>query len=250
MPPYILKTLPPYVLKPTAVEIVLWILQAFLLLLALRKSRGIAQDRTVSASACALAIALAWNWRLIYEFALAAGGYWYFVADDPSRWWQSVSWSHDPYFISWDGVWQGGTFYLHGAAMRLVRDPLIASKLVSGFYSVLPLLGLFILTQGLYRNRKFSIAVVLFAAPLWVHLLLGTGALAEMPVVGFMLGGVGLLLLSLDQLAPRRTRLELGAALAFAAATTFHMVAWMMLTPVLMMWLGYSCTVALATAQP
>src|SRR5664279_2780487 len=183
--------MPPYSVKLTTFELILWLLECGLLFYALSRRRRIVEDHSTSILACAFAIMLAWNWRLNYEFALGSSGFWYLVADDPARWTMSYGWSRHPYFITWDGIWQGGTFYLHGAAMRLVRDPMMASKLVSAFYSLLPLLGLFILTQGLYRSRKFSLFVVLFSAPLWLHVLLSTGSLAEMPVVGLMLTGVG-----------------------------------------------------------
>ena len=61
-----------------------------------------------------------------------------------------------------------------------------------------------------------------------------------MPVVGLMLAGVGFLLLSLGESASRRNRREIIAALCFAAATSFHVTAWMMLIPVLLIWLGYA----------
>src|SRR5664279_3796995 len=183
--------MPSYPASLSAPEIVLWVLQIAIILYVIRRPGRIHEDKSVSPVACAFVLLLAWNFRLIYEFALGSSGFWYFVGDDPSRVLMSYSWSRDPFFITWDGIWQGGTFYLHGAAMRVVRDPMFASKMVSAFYGLFPLLGLYVFTQGLYRNRKLSLAAVLVTAPLWLHLLMSTGALAEMPMVGLMLTGVG-----------------------------------------------------------
>jgi hypothetical protein len=212
---------------------ILWGLEVLALVLALR-ARGLrppGETRSLTAERSAIAILLAWSWRLVYVFVLASSGFRYLVPDDVARWLLSWGWSVSPYFVTWDGVWQGGTFFVHGAAMTVLHDPLVASKFVSAFYNLLPLVGIFVLTQGLYRNARLSSLAVVAAAPWWLHILLGTGTMTEMPVTGLMLAGVGLLLLVLDE--KTRERNAVGAmivsALCFAAATSFHLVAWMML---------------------
>jgi hypothetical protein len=183
--------------------------------------------------ALALALTLGWAWRLVYQFVLASSGFWYFVADDPCRWLLAWSWSREPFLITWDGIWQGATFYLHGLAMRIGGDPLVASKFVSAFYPLICLAGILVFTLGLYRDGRLAAAAVAFAAPWSLHVLLGTGTMTEMPVVGLLLGGSGLLLAGLRAEGPRRRRLLVFAALALAAATAFHFVAWMIVAAIL-----------------
>ena len=232
--------MPPYPVRLSSPEILLWVLECALIVLLLRRSTHLNEDSNVSPLAVAVVLLLGWNWRLIYLFALGASQFWYFVGDDMARFLMSYGWSRHPYFITWDGIWQGGTFYVHGLAMRLIADPLVASKLVSAVYSLLPLVGICIFTEGLYRNRRLSLAVVMVTAPLWLHLLLSTGTLAEMPTAGFMLAGAGFLLLSANRASSRRRLLQLLAALSFAAGTSFHVTAWMMVLPVLLIWFGYA----------
>jgi hypothetical protein len=188
----------------------------------------------------ALVISLAWCWRLAYQFVLEASGFSHYVADDPCRWLLAWSWAEHPYVLTWDGVWQGATFYLHGLAMRLGPDPLTASKFVSAVYPLIGLVGLFVFTLGLYQDRVLATASVAFAAPWWHHILLGTGAMAELPVLGFVLGGTGLFFIALRSAERRRRVFLLLSALSFAVATAFHVIAWMALTAFLLAAFGYA----------
>ena len=212
---------------------ILWSLQGLVLILAWRAGRRAGEESAPSLTreGCIIAILVAWIWRLIYLFVLSSRGFAYLVPDDVARWLLSWGWSVSPYLISWDGIWQGGTFYVHGAAMALLRDPLVASKFVSAFSNLLPLIGIFVLTQGLYRSSRLSAVAVVAAAPWWLPILLGTGAMTEMPVTGLFLAGVGLLLIALDERTADRAsgRALIGAALCFFAATAYHLLAWMML---------------------
>jgi len=221
-----------------ALDWIFWGIQGFVIVLAWRQQRHPAAVEALAFKweHCLIAILLAWIWRLVYCFVLASTGFFYLVPDDVARWMLSWGWSVSPYLISWDGIWQGGTFYVHGAAMSLLKDPLVASKFVSAFYNLLPLIGIFVLAQGLYRSARLSSVAVVAAAPWWIQILLGTGAMTEMPVTGFMLTGAGLLLLALDA----RTKdaaagaALMGAAFCFLAGTAFHMVAWMILVSFLL----------------
>ncbi len=220
----------------TPVELAGWAAQiaaiGFLLLFGVRASelRGPPVPTDV---ACALVLALGWAWRLLYQFVLASSGFWYFVADDPCRWFLAWQWAVNPYVITWDGVWQGATFYVHGLAMRIGSDPLVGSKFVSALYPLIALLGIFLFTQGVYRDRTLAAASVIFLSPWWLHILLGTGTMTELPVLGFLLGGAGLFFIGLRSVG-RRRRLALAfAAASFAIATAFHIVAWMALATIL-----------------
>jgi hypothetical protein len=217
---------------------ILWSLQALVLILAWRAGRrtGEEPEPSLTPERCLIAILVAWIWRLIYLFVLSSRGFAYLVPDDVARWLLSWGWSVSPYLISWDGIWQGGTFYVHGAAMALLRDPLVASKFVAAFSNLLPLIGIFVLTQGLYRSSRLSAVAVVAAAPWWLPILLGTGAMTETPVTGLFLTGVGLLLIALDERTADRAsgRALIGAALFFFASTAYHLLAWMMLVSFLL----------------
>jgi hypothetical protein len=221
-----------------ALDGVLWGLQVIVLVLAWPElsSAPAADRRSGRWEIPAIAFLAAATWRLTYAFVLASAGFGYLVPDDVARWLLSWQWSEKPYLITWDGIWQGGTFYLHGSAMAVLRDPLVASKLISVGYNLLALLGILVLTQAIYRNARLSSLAVVAAAPWWLHILLGTGTMTEMPVTGLMLGGAGLLLIALDAKTSERSagRALLGAAACFLAATTFHLVAWMMLAALLL----------------
>lgn len=191
-------------------------------------------------SLCALAVCGAWAWRLACLFLLASLGFHYSIPDDASRFYLSWGWYKRPYLITWDGVWQGGTFYANGLAMHLIHDPLAAIRCVAILFNLLALLGVFLFTEGIYRDRRHSILAVLFAAPWWVGILLGAGTMPETPLVGCLLCGAGLFLKGLSA-APRSRALAWSAsALCFAAATSFHMVAWMALGPILLVLLVYA----------
>jgi hypothetical protein len=216
-----------------ALDWILWGLEVLAVAIAWRaKKRPLpAETGPWTGERCAIAILMAWSWRLVSVFVLASIGFWYLVPDDVARWLLSWGWAVSPYLVTWDGVWQGGTFFVHGAAMSILHDPLVASKFVSALYNLLPLAGTFVLTQGLYRNARLSSLAVVAVAPWWLHILLGTGTMTEMPVTGLMLAGVGLLLLVFDEKIRERNAVGamIASALCFAAATSFHMVAWMML---------------------
>ena len=215
-----------------------WGLQGLVLVLAWRQGRrtAAAETRSLTWERCVIAILVAWIWRLVYCFVLASSGFWYLVPDDVARWLLSWGWAISPYLITWDGIWQGGTFYVHGAAMAVLRDPLVASKFVSAFSNLLPLIGIFVVAQGLYRNAWLSSVAVVAAGPWWLHILLGTGAMTEMPVTGWMLTGIGLLFLALDAETEERSSgaALLAAAFCFLAGTTYHIVAWMILVSFLL----------------
>lgn len=213
-------------------EAVLWILQILVLLLAWR-GPNTASSQEPSKIGLLLALTGSWAWRLAYAFVLSSSGFWYFVADDTARWQLSYLWARHPYLITWDGVWQGATFYIHGLAMQLVPDPLVASKLVTSVLVGLPLVGLLVFTQALWRDRLLSIAAVVVAAPWWLHILLGTGALAELPTTGLILAGAGLLFKALARPGPAHPALLFASATCFSAATAFHIVAWMILLSIL-----------------
>jgi hypothetical protein len=194
----------------------------------------------VTWSQCALAVCGAWAWRLACLFLLASLGFHYSIPDDASRFYLSWGWYKQPYLITWDGIWQGGTFYVNGLAMHLIRDPLAAVRCVAVLFNLLALLGVFLFTEGIYRDHRRSMLAVLFAAPWWIGVLLGTGTMPETPLTACLLGGAGLFLLGLTA-APRFKSLAWwAAALCFAVATAFHMVAWMVLGPILVVLLVYA----------
>lgn len=189
---------------------------------------------------CALAICGAWAWRLACLFLLVSLGFHYSIPDDASRFYLSWGWYKQPYLITWDGIWQGGTFYVNGLAMHLIHDPLAAVRCVAVLFNLLALLGVFLFTEGIYRDHCHSMLTVLFAAPWWIGILLGTGTMPETPLIASLLGGAGLFLIGLSA-APQFRLLALwAAALCFAAATSFHMVGWMVLAPILLGSLVYA----------
>jgi hypothetical protein len=191
---------------------------------------------------CALAVCGAWAWRLACLFLLVSLGFHYSIPDDASRFYLSWGWYKQPYLITWDGIWQGGTFYVNGLAMHLIQDPLAAVRCVAVLFNLLALLGVFLFTEGIYRDHGHSILTVLFAAPWWIGVLLGTGTMPEMPLIASLLGGAGLFLIGLSAGPRSRLLAWWAAALCFAVATSFHMVAWMVLAPILLVLLAYAWT--------
>ena len=227
----------------SGLQIVGWIAQVaaitLLILLARHSSESLA-PRRCSLSQCALAVCAAWVWRAAYAFVLASTGLHYVIADDAARFLLSWEWYRQPYLITWDGIWPAGVFYMHGAAMHVIRDPLAATKFVSVACNLLALLGVFLFTAGVYRDRRLATLTVLFSAPWWIGILLGTGTMSETPLVGFLLGGAGLFLLGLSASPQRQLLTWLVAAVCFAAATSVHMAAWTVLAAILPVLLVYA----------
>jgi hypothetical protein len=190
--------------------------------------------RPVSPGACLAALCLGWCCRLTAVFLLTVAGFHFPEADDPCRWRLSWSWAEHPYFLRCTDIWPVGTFALHGLAMKWSADPLVASKLVSAIFCLLPLIGLFIFSLGLFNDRRPACAAVLVGAPVWLHLTLSTGSMSEMPTITLMLIAAGLLLLGLRR-PPSQGRFWLLAASActFNLATMFHLTCWMQLGAVL-----------------
>ena len=227
------------------VELAGWAAQIVAIFLLLRtRNRGPARNVPPQPTlvVCALVISVAWAWRLAYQFVLASNEFWYYVADDPCRWLLSWSWAQKPYVLTWDGVWQGATFYLHGLAMRLGGDALVASTFVSATYPLLSLLGIFVFTAALYRDRALAAASAAFLAPWWLHIFLGTGTMTELPVLAFLFTGGGLLFVALRSDGRRRRTMFFLSAASFAVATAFHMIAWMALAGILLVLLVYAIT--------
>jgi hypothetical protein len=218
------------------VELVGWGLQILLIALVSRRAAGPLRLPEPGISFCLLVLCLGWVLRLTYLFALASDGFMYWIGDDPIRWLTSWSWVNSPHGeLRSVATWMPGTFAAHGVAMALIPNPLYASKLLSASYSVMSLGGVFVFAQALFRSRVISLACVAFLAPFWIDILLSTGTMAEMPTVGAMLGGAGALLYGLRlPVGRRRTLILLCAAGSFAIATAFHMVAWILLTGILL----------------
>ena len=194
----------------------------------------------VSWPQCALAVCGAWAWRVACLFLLVSLGFHYSIPDDASRFYLSWGWYKQPYLITWDGIWQGGTFYVNGLAMHLIHDPLAAVRCVAMLFNLLALVGVFLFAEGIYRDHRRSMLTVLFAGPWWIGVLLGTGTMPETPLIACLLSGAGLFLIGLTA-APRfRLMAWWAAALCLAAATSFHMVAWMVLGPILVVLLVYA----------
>lgn len=170
--------------------------------------------------------------RLLYLFALIGSGYHFLIMDDPCRWVMAEGWARDPYLITWDGVWLGGTFYVHGLAMKIIGDPLFASKIVSGLFHVILFMAVFVFAKSLKIKPGIAAAATLLVAPYWIHLLIGTGTLTEIPQTTFLLLGVGLLIFALRDDAPRLEMLTL-SALSFVLSSAFHTVAWIYLICIL-----------------
>ena len=217
-------------------ELIGWGLQILLVALVSWRAAGPIRLPEPGISFCLLVLCLGWVLRLAYLFALASDGFMYWIGDDPIRWLDAWSWLHSPpEELGTVSVWMPGTTLLHGVAMRLISNPLYASKLLSASYSVMSLAGVFVFAQALFRNRVISLASVVFLAPFWIDILLSTGTMAEMPTVGAMLGGAGALLIGLRlPVGRRRTLFLLCAAASFAIATLFHVVAWIQLTGILL----------------
>ncbi|MGH0031436.1 MAG: hypothetical protein ACQGVC_16695, partial [Myxococcota bacterium] len=214
-----------------AIEQLAWALQIGLVGWILWRRPATAPLPAVTLVACLGVLALGWVWRLAYGFTLAADDFGFWIGDDCLRWVRAWRWSQDPFFVLKNDPWIVGSYVLHGSAMNLLDvGPLAASKLVSAVYAVLPLVGVHALTQALFDRREVSLLAVLLVVPAWLHVLLGTGLMTELPVIGLLLSGAALLVRGLDA-APGRRRavLHVGGALLLAAATAFHMVAWIYL---------------------
>jgi hypothetical protein len=185
-------------------------------------------------SSCLLVLALGWVFRLAYLYALASGGFKFWIGDDPLRWLIAWEWAHGVSDVAAPGTWMPGSYYVHGAAMELIADPFYASKLLSATYPVLSLAGVFVFAQAVFRHRGLSCASVVLLAPFWIDILLSTGTMTEMPTVGALLFGAAALVVALrTPVGRRRAGLLLCAAASFAVATTFHLVAWIQLAGIL-----------------
>ncbi len=216
-------------------ELVGWILQIGLIAVVVFRPSARLRFRAPTIAECLLVVSLGWVLRLVYLFSLASGGLQYWIGDEPLRWLTAWQWAEGS--LTGAGIppaWMPGTSYLHGLAMQLTPDPLYGSKLLSAVYAVMPLAGLFIFAQAVFRHRALSLACVIFWTPFWIEILLSSGTMTELPMTGLMLGGAGALIAALRMpLGPRRTRLLFASALSFCLATLFHLVAWMHLTGVL-----------------
>lgn len=218
-----------------------WALQVLLLASVTLRPGGRIPLPEPSVAFCAAALLGGWAFRLAVLFALASGGYHYWIGDDPLRWLTAWEWAHGRVGVisepgAWlPSTWMPGTYWVHGLAIRWAPNPLVASKLVSAIYSVMSLVGIFVFTLAVFRHRGIAAVCVVFLTPLWIDVLLSSGTMTEMPVVGAMLVGAGALISALR--APeglQRQRFLLAAGASFAVATMFHVVAWIALTAVLL----------------
>jgi hypothetical protein len=221
------------ILPTNAIEALAWIVQGALIVWSLRGQPGAGRLASPGWAACGLVVALAWVWRLSYLNALSSEGVLYWMGDDPLRWLNAWAWSVGEPSIG-PPYWLPATSVLHGTAMRWLDEPIGASKLVSSLYQGASLLGLLVFAYAIARSRMLACVSVALAAPWWLHVLLGTGTMTELPVMALTLGGGAALLLADREPRPRRRRaLLVGAAVTFAASTTFHLVAWLQLAGVL-----------------
>ncbi|HVU00431.1 MAG TPA: hypothetical protein VHE30_01720 [Polyangiaceae bacterium] len=216
-------------LLPEGTDLLLWAVEVALLVWVARRSRRISP----SVLACVACVAVAWGMRLASMALLFSRGHSFYWFDDAIRFDLAYYWSLHPTFVPRDTPWLPGTFALHGTAMRLASDPLVASRAMAALSNLVDLGGVFLFSQGVFGRRAVSAASVLVSGAFWLPTLLGTGTLSELSVSGFLLGGAGLLLLALRASGPRRRWLILASAAALGLATTFHVVAWTLLAVVL-----------------
>lgn len=172
-----------------------------------------------------LAVTAGWIWRLAYAFVLASGGFRFWVGDDAVRWLRAWQWSQHPFLTLPGDPWLPGPYALLGSAMAAIGDPMAATRLLASLACALPLLGVLMLSLALCRSVALGVCAVALLTPHWLHILLGTGAMTELPVTGLVLIGLSLQIQALRDPSPRNARAWLGAA-CFALATSLHLVAW------------------------
>jgi hypothetical protein len=172
-----------------------------------------------------LAVAAGWIWRLVYAFVLASGGFRFWVGDDAVRWLRAWQWSQHPFLTLPGDPWLPGPYALLGSLMWIVGDPMLATRLLASLTCALPLVGVLMLSLALFRSVALGVCAVALLTPQWLHILLGTGAMTEMPVTGLVLIGLSLQIVALRDPTGRNGRAWLGAA-CFALATSLHLVAW------------------------
>lgn len=225
----------------SALEIALWVLQTLFLGLYLRPALRPTTVWEPSWTFCGLALALAFGWRMAVTSVLFGTGYAFYWGDDPIRWAMAYDWTVAPYIMTWDGIWVGGGFYTVGWAIDCFGDPLLALRIIAVIHQILLIVGLFVFALGLTRRRIVACAAVLLAAPLWHHILLGSGAMTEVPRTGWMMLGAGMLLIGLRRPSgASRSCLMTAAGLSFVCATALHYSAWMFLTVILLALLAYA----------
>jgi len=219
------------------IEILLWVAQSLLILSFLLEGKFYPFERAAHSNPPPwIPILFAWGFRLACFFTMASLGFLYFIPDDPCRWGMAFNWTKVPYFITWDGVWLGMPFYLHGLSMLCTGDPVVGSKIMTAILNLVAVGGIYCFAWTLSRNRVYAAFALVLVAPYFLHLLLGTGALTEIPVVGFTLLGLSFLIRGLEEPdRKRRIRNLLLAAFFFMVSTGFHYIAWIFLLAVLVL---------------
>lgn len=219
------------VFEPGPVEWAGWALQLALIGWLLWRRPDSAPLPPLTLQICLLVVAAGWIWRLAYGFALVSNDFDYWIGDDPLRFLRAWEWSRAPFLGLAGDPWIAGSYYLHGSAMWLLGGEAIqASRFVSATYAVLPLIGVSLFAQAVFGRREVSALAAILVTPWWIQVLLETGLMTELPVTGLLLSGTACLLWGL-RAAPGRRRLWLHVAGAglLAAATAFHLVAWIYL---------------------
>lgn len=228
---------------PSGVEVAGWLLQFLLIVLVVWGGSGIRKGTLPepSAGACFGVICLAWAWRMSHLFVLASGDFTFWMGDDTRRFINAFRWSTDPYFllplpdnaVLGPGPEVPATHVVHGLMMMLFDDPLVGSKLASSVYNVIPLAGVFLFANAVFRNRLLACAAVLFLGPHWLQVFWGSGTLTELPMTGLLLAGGAFAIESFRRESGHRTRHAIAAAVLLALATTFHLTAWIYLGGIL-----------------
>lgn len=217
-------------------DIALWSVQLLLLMSFLIQGKCAPLEKVDDRKMNPMAYILyAWGFRLSCFFVMTSIGFAFFILDDPCRWGMAAGWAKTLGFMTWDGVWLGMTSYLHGLSMMGIGHPIAASKIMTIVLNFVALSGIYFFSFSLSKNRVYAALTMVFMAPYFLHIVLGTGTLTEVPVVGFSLLGFAFLIYGYDLGEKKRKLYFLLSSVFFLISTGFHYVAWIFLLSVMVL---------------
>lgn len=155
-----------------------------------------------------------------------AGGYFWLTGDDAARTQLAYTWSVQPYFNIGGNVWLPLGIWLHGAALKVVLDPLAVSAAVNTAFSTATMFFIYRIADVLFRDRPATAVIAAALAgfcPLVIWL--GLSGLSEPIFHFFLLAGIWAWLLAHRDDQPR---LYVAAAVGLLGASMVRLEAWLL----------------------
>jgi len=134
------------------------------------------------------------TFKMIMIVLLLSTGFTAMWSDDPTRWLIALDWSQRPWFAMQEHVWLSMSFYVYGIAIKVIPDPLIATRFVNLLVSMASIYAMYLFGSRLFKNKNIGLAAAFIFATIPMHTWLSVMTMSDVFYLMFMGSSLGLFL--------------------------------------------------------